>query len=577
MCSAFEKAAVMVAMLPACSGIIDEGATASGGPVMTRPGTRDAQNGQSGAIGAPVATIPQPPPAGQTGPLPMPLRRLTRIEYNNTVRDLLGDTSRPADVFPPDPDGESGFLMGGSVSNVDAERLGDAAEAVARRAAAKLEVLLPCATTSADSCAQQFVTSFGKRAYRRPLDTAEVDDLMGLYRRFRTELGRDFRDSVRLLMQTMLQSPRFLYHWQVGTTAAIRDASYLRLNDYEAASRLSYFIWQSMPDEELFRAADGKRLSRPEDILAQAKRLLADRTRARGALYAFVTGWLELQELESLEKDTQLFPAFSPALRAAMIDELAAFMGHNVLEADGAPNLTALLTSTASWIDERMAKQYGVAGVTGAGERKVMVGEKRAGLLTMPAVLATHAEISRTSPVRRGKMLRERVIGCTRIPDPPPGVDTTPPAPTMGVSVRQQAIGRVQSDACKGCHALMDPLGFAVDTFGAIGQQRAVDDGGNRPDTAGILIGLASGDRPFADAIDLAKTLAAATEVQRCFATQMFRFALNRKEAEGDNSMLDAVATRFVGSGQDVKELLLDLVQTFAFNHRTPSAGEVLP
>jgi hypothetical protein len=507
------------------------------------------------------------------------MRRLSRTEYDNTIRDLLQDGSRPATTgFAADQEaGDSGFVQGGTVSTVDAQRLMETAQQLAATAVKKLGVLVPCsplptAAADQDRCARDFIVRFGKRAYRRPLTTAEVGYLASFYADARAGLGYGFADGIRMLLQVMLQSPNFLYRRELGPANPLRDGTLVRFNDYELASRLSYFLWASMPDDALLAAADAGQLRAAADVEAQARRLLAD-PRAKDMLADFQRQWLELGDLVGLQKDPAVYPTFSADVAASMASEAREFIAF-VLGSRGDGKLDTLLGAPFSFLDGNLAKIYKQAGVTGTGVRQVMLdGAQRAGLLTQTGFLTVHAAPGGSHPVKRGRAVLERLL-CTELPVPPANIPTPrPPAPNLSTRERFAEHGR--NECAIGCHALTDPLGFAFEGYDGVGAFRTTD--GGKPVDASGAVTLSGQKHPFADGVELSRLLARSTEVRSCVATQWLRYALKRREVRGDEASLALATDRFARAGYDVRELLVAAASTRSFLYRQPSAGEVLP
>jgi hypothetical protein len=509
-------------------------------------------------------------------PGPSPIRRLTRTEYNNTIRDLLGLTTARGRDFAIDQDA-GGFAIGGPVStSVDASRLLEAADELATAAAAKLGTLLPCATVPADlagqgDCARQFIASFGRRAFRRPLGADEVNDLFAVYTAHRgAEIGAAFPDAIRAVVAAMLVSPNFLYHLELGAVAPLREGSVFRFNGHETASRLSYALWGSMPDDVLFTEADGGRLASPDQIEQQARRMLKD-PRAADAIADFHLQWLEVDGLPFAPPKDARFKDYTPALIQAMLDETVSFAGDVVLRGTG--SLETLLTGNTTTVDPALARLYGAAA-TGNGPQKLTLDpNQRAGVLTQASFLAMHAETGDSHPVKRGATILRRLL-CTEV-EPPPNLNVPPPPdPAPGVTTRERFAMHGLSP-CATCHQLTDPLGFAFESYDAIGAWRTTDQG--KPvDTTGSVV-LPSGTVAFKNAVELARGLARSKDVQDCVATQWLRYLVRRGERLGDQASLRAAGDAFRRSSYDIRELLVALVKSRAFTHRSPSLGEVLP
>ena len=521
------------------------------------------------------------PPAVPGEPGVATFRRLSHLEYNNTVHDLLGDTTAPATTFPPDLDlAKSGYVGGGVVANADAAHLFDAASALATAAAgdpARLAMLLPCGSVPAaaadqDACAAKFITQFGKRAFRRPLTAEETADFTAYYTS-QHAAPADFTNAVRLLIAGFLLSPQFLYHWEATADSIIRDGNLVRYNSYEIASRLSYLFWASMPDQTAFAKADKGELSTPDQIAAEATRLLMDPgKRSKAAVADFFTQWLSVADMRSAPKDPKAFPAFTPELADSMGAETAAFAANAVIEGDG--KLSTIFTSTTSFIDANLAKLYGVTGVTATTPTSTnLAAAHRAGILTQASFLTQHANSDETNPARRGKILADRVI-CADI-QPPPDVVPDPDPPMQGVSVRQRFAKHSKNPCANACHGVIDPLGFAFESYNGIGAYQTMDLGAP-VDTTGKLE-LDGKEQAFKDAIDLQAQFGQSPQVANCMAKQFLRYTLRRHEDICDEESLMAAQAAFAKQSNNLRDLMVALTRTRAFTHRTPAIGEVLP
>jgi hypothetical protein len=490
---------------------------------------------------------------------------MTRFEYNNTARDLLAVDLAPADRFPPD-EVAGGFSNNASVLTVSpllAEKYMEAAEALAAEGVKKLPQLLPCdpAQLGEQACARQFVERFGRRAYRRSLAPTEVDRLMRAYTLGRTE--GPFATGIELVMRAMLQSPNFLYRFEVGM-AARPGEKLVRLTQHELAARLSYFLWSSMPDATLAQAADDAQLSTKEQVATRARAMLDD-ARARRAVPEFYRQWLGLGSLESVLKDKQIHPDFTDDLRAAMRAETPAFVEHVLWNADR--RLATMLTAPIGFVTAPLAGLYGVPMPAGTTPQRVMLDPaQRAGLLTHAGFLATHALPNQSSPVTRGKFVRELLM-CQPAMPPPPDLNVTPPEVDPTKSTRERFAQHTANLACSPCHALMDPIGFGFESYDAIGRFRTMD--GNKPvDASGEIMRSIDLDGKFRGARELGEKLAASRQVHDCVATQWFRYAFGRFDGPGDTCSLAELKQSFASSGGDLRELLVALTQTESFLSR---------
>ena len=574
------KRPVSFAVLPLLVAASAAGCVGSiGGGESSGPGPGPAPGDGKGTTPTAPAKPGDKPGAGNTpadpsAAGPMPLRRLTRREYNNTIRDLLGDTSKPAESFPPDSDSDFHFRRAGLVATVDASRLLSAAEAVAGAAEAKLGTLVPCtpaAPGDEEACARKFIESFGLRAYRRPLAGEEIDRHLKLYRDGRGPAQLDFKASIRLLIEAMLQSPYFVYRWELGPGSGQREGKVVRLGPYEMASRLSYGLWGSMPDQALFDAAAANQLGTAAEVEAQVRRMLDD-PRARESVVTFFEEWFGFDQLKDRPKDAKLYPEWKDDLKQAMSDELTAFINHVVFEGDG--KLSTILGASFSFVNQPLATVYGMTGVTGtAMKRTELDPQQRAGLLTLSGWLALTGASDGSHPVMRGKMIYERLL-CGVLPPPPPDVPEPKP-PQDGLTTRERFAEHGNEECARACHSIMDPLGFAFEHYDGIGKFRQTDAG--KPVDATGALELDGARKSFANARELTRLLADSAEAQRCFATQMSRFAWNRTETDLDRGSLQSTMTSFQKGGGSVKELLVGIATSRSFRYRSPAADEVLP
>lgn len=496
-----------------------------------------------------------------------PIRRMTRAEYNNTVRDLLGDESQPASSFVPEEEalGFNNQATSLGVTQLLAEQMMNAAEAIAQKAVADLGVLMPycdVATAGEDACATMFIERFGKRAFRRPITPAEAARFFELFAWGRTTY--DFASGLGLVIQAMLQSPTFLYRVELGMPDPI-EGDVVPLGSYEIASRLSYLLWNSMPDDEVFAAADAGELTTKEQIAAQARRML-DHPRARQAVANFHSQWLKLTHIETVAKDPATYPLYHEGLRSLWKQETEAFLEHVVFDGEG--DVGTLLSAPYSMMNAELAAFYGVAdpSLGEAFERVELDPSERAGLLTQASLLAVNAKPNQSSPIHRGKFVREMLL-CQTLPPPPNDIEIKPPEVKPGTTTRDRFKEHAESPACSPCHVLMDPIGFGFENFDGIGLWRE-EDQGFPVDASGYLHATRDIDGAFNGAVELAKELASSAEVRQCVATQWFRFGYGRAEGKTDACAMREIQGAFALSGNNIKELLVGLTQTEAFLYR---------
>ena len=477
-----------------------------------------------------------------------PLRRLTRFEYDNTVRDLLGDTTRPAEVsFTPDELG-GGYEANGiaPVSATMLDQFSAAAEDLSESFVAGTGVADYVACDVADSaCANTFVTEFGRRAFRRDLEAVEVTEYVDLYESGKAEF--DANTGIRLVVQAMLLSPNFLYHVE-ELPAGATETDVVKLSGYELASRVSYFIWSTMPDDELLDAAAAGMLDTPDGLEAQVRRMIED-DKAADAIASFHRQWLHVDNLADKVKDTDLYPQWSTALAETMQAETASFADEVIRRGDA--KLQTLLTADWTMGDAALAEIYGAAAPTEAWGTIQLPATERAGMLTQTAFLTTNAHAVEGSWVYRGKFVRENLL-CEPLPPPPPGVEVNEP----------NDAGRLENPECSSCHVLMDPIGSGMDDYDALGHFSDLG-------STGEVVGLPDGE--FEGVPDLAAFLADSPKVHDCVATQWFRFAARRAETPADACAIEEIREGFEQSGQDIRELLVQTVLSEAFRYRKSS------
>ena len=503
------------------------------------------------------------------------LRRLTHSQYNNTVRDLIGDYSRPADRFPPE-DFVGGFknqTRSQGIPPVLEDAYSRGAERMALNAfrAGDVNNLIPCKPSSARDvkCREQFVRAFGERAFRRPLTSVEVQRYTDLFATQAAKTGK-FLEGARVVVEAMLQSPKFLFHVTAGEAGPLRD--------YAIANRLSYFLWDTMPDRALLDAAANGELRTADGIERVARRMLEDK-RARQAVDEFFNQWLRFDRMLSAAKDDGRYPTFTPELAAMMVQETKMLLGHLVWDNR---NFMEAFTAEYSFLNADLARVYGLPEPAGEFERVTFPPDfPRAGILGHATFLASTTGPVETSPTARGLFVREHLL-CQVVPNPPPGVNTTLPEPTADAvrAKRERLLQHVENPSCSGCHRLMDPIGFGLEKYDAIGAWREKEklevggEAGGRPgklveveiNAVGEIAGLPNST--FADSRALGRVLASSPVCQDCVVKQMFRYAFGRPETPADRASIAGAAAAFRTSGFKFKEMLISLVRAPQFLER---------
>jgi len=504
-----------------------------------------------------------------------PARLLTTYEYENSVRDLLGYEGEVTEEFPPENkvDGFENNSDAHIASKLQIRKYMTAAEAISKDATSEsVEDLLPCdpAVQGEIACGEQFVRDFLKRAFRRRPTEGEIGDYVDLLREGRSKWG--FAEGLRLVLQAALQSPQFLYRLKF-VSPDDRGAT-VPLDGHEMATRLSYFLWATTPDEELMRAAENGRLQTPEQVEAQARRMLQS-PKAKHAVFQFHRQWLNLDSLDSIVKDAERYPSFEPEWTDDWRRSMRSFVLDTYFGEDG--DLEELLTSTEVFLPDALAPVYGKAERAAGMDAYEFDPERRSGLLTQPSLMALLANANQSSPIRRGVWVRERLL-CQHLPPPPPDANTTPPDPDPDASTRERFRQHTADPDCAGCHSMIDPVGFGFENYDSMGRWRTRDNG-RRVDSSGKLIqtGEAAIEGSFDGATALAERLADSRTVERCLARKWFTFAMGRPPSEQETCALQRVQRAFRESGGDFEELLVSIATSEAFRYRNVATKESTP
>ncbi len=542
-----------------CATGPDASTAASGGPVEV---------GGQGEVGSAAAGM------GGSGTLTCksegrpasPLSLLTRAQYDATITDLLGDGSRPSASFPPENE-VAGFNNNTEVHIANpslVEQLMAAAEGIAGRAvAANLSGLAPCAGSGLAEqveCGKSFVSTFGKRAFRRPLVAEESRAFETLFAGI--DVSRGYASAVELTVQAMLQSPQFLYRAD-SKRAATPETGAVALDGYQLASRLSYFLVGSMPDAPLFAAADSGKLANSAEIEEQARRLL-EGSKARAMVRDFNQHWLRLDQLAGLARTEPDDQTELKGIGEDYRESLQQFLDHVYWDTG---DLSSLFLAPATFVNGRLAKLFGLEA-KGSGFVSAGAAPGQVGLLTQPALMAMLAHSDQSGPVQRGVFVREQIL-CIPVPPPPPNFNPVAPDPDPSLTTRARFAVHTQSSACAGCHALIDGTGFGFESYDQLGRYRTMENG--LPiDDSGEMLGSdeAELDGPFRGAAELSRRIAKSPRAQNCLATNWFRYAMGRVETDADGCSLLDVQRKFSASGGRFKELLVALTLTDAFRYR---------
>jgi hypothetical protein len=525
------------------------------------------------------------------------LRRLNRSEYNNTIRDLFGLDLRPAADFPADDVGH-GFDNNGNVLSLPPlllEKYLTAAEEVVEAAFrsdtvrqrllrpppddplllryrairypvrdhGKRLVLSAADLPPADPAAveldraYQVLRAFADRAYRRPVTHYELTRLLRFVEAARKD-GAGCEKGIRLALRAVLVSPHFLFRPEpIGGPGQEELAGDLR--DFEMATRLSYFLWGSMPDEELFHHAARKTLRQGTNLSAQVRRMLQD-PRSRWLAESFAGQWLQTRSLAAFTPDPACFPDFDEPLRAAMLRETELFFDAIVREDR---SVLEFLDADSTFVNERLARHYGIPGVAGDEFRRVsLAGTPRGGILTQASVLAVTSNPTRTSPVKRGKWVLDNILGAPPPPPPPGAGDLREDRQAALSGPLRQRLERHRTDpACASCHRRMDPLGFGLENFDAVGAWRSRD-GAFPIDASGTL----PGGTAFNGPTELRAVLKTRPNVfARCLAEKLFVYALGRGIDRHDRRVIEAIVRKLARHDYRFSALVLAIVQSDSF------------
>ncbi len=531
----------------------------------------------------------------------VPLRRLNRAEYNNTVRDLLGTSIKPADEFPADDSGEGfdNLAQVLSISPTHIETYLRAADALVNSVRSKPDLWRNLSTPpvqdfipyvlrgtpperndavkglrldadedQARALAKEIdrayyaLQAFADRAYRRPITHEEMYRLMFFVDQALTA-GEGADAGLARAFKANLVSPHFLFRMEWGGPGAIANRS---LTGFELASRLSYFLWSTMPDEELFKLAAAGELSRPAILNAQVRRMLQD-TKANALAENFAGQWLQIRALADVTRDPGRFPEFDDELRRDMLEETNRFFEH-IVRTDR--SVLDFLLADYTFVNARLARHYDLGEVTGDEFRQVsLANTDRAGLLTHASILTMTASATRTSPVKRGRWILDNVLGMPPM-SPPPGADTLAKAADGKLTSRQRFdLHRTRAE-CAVCHERMDPLGYALEHYGSTGAWRDRDDDGPIEATGvlpdGTTIQGANGLRAV-----LAKH---PEDFVRCLTQKLLIYALGRPLTPADQAAVNAIVEHAARREYRFSSLMIALVRSPPFQETRPQEAK---
>lgn len=503
-------------------------------------------------------------------------QRLSNREYNQTVQDLLGTSASPASTFVAEE--EHGFdhiAEALNATTTQVEGYLQAGETLAAEVFANSALrarLVTCDLGANEvGCARTVVSDFGLRAWRRPLSPEDIDALITLYSDARA-LGASTDESMEHVVATMLAAPQFLYRTESGDDSMPESQ---RLDSYELATRLSYFLWSTTPDSHLLELAADDSLQDPAVLIAEADRLLED-ARATRFARGFGGQWLKTSSLRSHRVLEEVYPDYDDALAQSMMAESEAFF----LElARGQDPITELLLSDAHYVDSRLAQHYGMSGTFSADEmtRVATRNSGRRGVLGMASILTLSSYAHRTSPTLRAKYVMETML-CSEPPPPPPNLmipdldgDQAANQAAALDNVRARLELHRSDPLCAGCHAVMDPIGLGLERFDAIGRYRDQYPNGDSIDSSGVL---PSGES-FDGLVQLSEVLVNDSRFVPCVTETMLRYALGRRHQDADDDQIDLITEHWRAAGLSMRALVHEIVTSSAFRARrvAPTQG----
>ncbi len=494
------------------------------------------------------------------------MRRLTRADFNNSVRRLFGVTSAPADSWPADSM-STGFATDVSGQGATADLVDQqlrSAEAVAVEVVARLATVLPCSTQTTVTplaCGTRFIDEFGPRVFRRPLTAADRARLISV---LQWGLGRgDLKLAARLVTTALLQSPHFLYRPEVGGTPEDHEGvRVVRVTELELASRFAFGLTRTTPSAALMDAALAGELSTAAGREKWGRALLSS-PEGRETVAAFFSQWLHLDRIDEATKLPEVFPSFDAAMRQSMKAGTSALIDSVVFESP-VGSLKELYTAPFAFVDRRTAPLYGLTGTFNDALVKADVSSQpRSGLLSDVGLMSALASERETSPVARGVFIWERLL-CQGVPPPPPDLDIKPPPPDPGLTTRERFAVHRTSPACAGCHAAFDPPGFALENFDAVGRYRSTENG--KPIDAVGTMTLQGVPRVFDGARDLGRLLGDEPQALRCFESQWFTYLFGRSGVGVDAHSLYALSQGEAAT--PIQQTLLTATTTSAFLYR---------
>ncbi len=495
-------------------------------------------------------------------PGPFVIRRLTKVEYGNTLADLFGVDRKVTEDLPDEVFG-AGYLN--NLSSLQSELFLEIANEVVKQPEVQkmLSEEKPAKGADLRAEAKKFASSLARKSFRRPASDAEVEVLLEVFDLAR-ENKLDYRGSLGLMMKAVLVSPQFLFITPAKEVTS--DRKIVPLDDYQLASRLSYLMWSTVPDAELIKLAESGKLHEPAVLKAQLKRLIAD-PRSRALFDGFGAQWLGLNELETKTFDPDKFPQMTSEMRAAMYDEARMFF-ESIMR--GNKSVVSFVESDYTFLNGTLATLYGMEKeITGPEMRKVSLKDgNRGGILGMPAILAATSFPNRTSPVIRGVWVLEQVLG-EEVPPAPanvPALEKQDQKTVANMTLRQRTELHLSNPTCANCHKVLDPIGFGLENFDAIGRWREQDDTGGAIDSVGEL----PGGRKFTSPKELKGIIAERkTEIARNLTEKLLAYALGRSLEGYDEIVVDHLMETIAKDDYRMQTVIGEIVTSYPFTQRS--------
>ena len=502
------------------------------------------------------------------------MRRLTEAQYRNAIADIFGPDIVVAGRFEPLIRPDNGLLSDGAVLAAVSPAGFEQYDNIARNIAAQVvdethrATLIPCQPKVVDApdddCATQFYSRVGRLLFRRPLGAAEVAMYVSVAREA-SEHVQDFYSGLALGLAGMLVSPKFLFHIDHVEPDPEAPGQH-RLDGYSKATRLSLFLWNTIPDAELLDAAERGDLHQPRKLRAQVARMLESR-RLEDGVRAFFSDMLAFERFEELSKDVLLYPKFNRELARDMQEQTLRTITHVLLSKDA--DYRELFTTRETFLTRPLGMIYRVPidAQNGWQHYEFPEGDRRAGLLTQAGFVSMHSHSGRSSPTLRGMAIRELLM-CQKVPDPPGNVDFATFEDTsnpLSKTARGRLIVHSTDPTCAGCHRIIDPIGLALENFDAIGEYRETENG-EPIDPSGEIDGI-----PFEDAAGLGRVLAESSTVTDCLVRRAYQYAVGKPPSVAENELLQYLSKRFARRGYKLRELLMAVATSDALYRIAPA------